>query len=175
MTRYEMSYALTPEMRTLAMASFVKSLRSSVEKRRRLAFFALAYVLGIALLLKLLDFGLINTMMTTSAFFGFCGGIGYWTLAHRSNLAKLSELMNVSVERQGHIRAKFCADHVEFQNDLSHCYMQWGIIDEIFVIAGATILRAGVFMYPIPDAALPKGTTLDMFRADLTSWMEASR
>lgn len=175
MTRYELTYALTSEMRELAMASLAKSMRSPAENRRGLAFAALACVMGVALVIKLMDFGFINTTMIYSAFFGFCAGVGYWTLAYRSNMAKLSKLASVSVERQGDVRAEFCAEHIVFQTDLSSCHMQWSSLDHIYIVAGATVLRVGTFVYPIPDAALPKEITLDMFRADLTNWMEASR
>lgn len=75
-------------------------------------------------------------------------------------------------EAAGRTRASFGPDGVVLADQVSRTEMGWAGVDGIVAIRGATVLRSGISMVAVPDAALPAGMTPRAFRERLEGWRE---
>ncbi len=175
MRKYELTYVMTQDLQSRSTTAWTKPKRNRVERRRRVAVGAVAFVVSVAALVALLHYDLISKTMLFSAAFGFYLGIVVWLLSYRFSMAKLSTFAKEALERQGPIHAEFCAEHVTMKTDINSGTMSWRSFDEMYTMKDATGLRAGALMYAVPDSALPDGVRPNDFRADLMRWMEETR
>ena len=175
MTRYSMTYTLTPEMQYRAMMSWAKPTRSRAQKRKQQASGILVALLVLAALVGLLRYDIITNRMLFSALFGFYLAMGLWYFVTGKSTRKLTAFATEALLRQGPLRAEFSDQVVTLNTDISTSSMNWRCFDEVSEMEGATLLRAGVMIHTIPDRAMPDGTTPQEFRDDLRRWMEAGK
>lgn len=74
----------------------------------------------------------------------------------------------------GETRAIFGPAGVRLADSVSRVDLAWGAVDGIGPGRGLTVLRVGVGMIAIPDAALPAGLAPDAFRARLDDWRQVA-
>ena len=75
------------------------------------------------------------------------------------------------VVRQGGTHAVFDDTGIHMENQLGHAFTRWGAVDQVIAMPGATVLRIGAVVYPVPDGALVGGMDGDGFRTRLTAWL----
>ena len=76
-------------------------------------------------------------------------------------------------DKAGQTEASFGPDGVTLQDAVSTRQMTWAAIDAIKARPGLTVLRSGISMTVVPDAALPDGMSGKTFRARLNGWKNA--
>ncbi len=174
MTRYSLTYELSPEMLTRAMMSWSKPLRTRAQKWRRFGMGFTLYIGLVALVVVLLQFEILNDDILLGLAIGCLGGLAIWAVVYRYSTGKLTAMVHAAQARHGSVDTVFCPDWVEISSAISKTRMQWRCFDHIGRIEDATVLRAGGIVYAVPDAALPDGVSAQTFQTDLISWMEAA-
>jgi hypothetical protein len=174
MTRYALTYELSPDMLTRAMMSWSKPLRTRVQKWRRFGMGFALYIVLVSLLVVLLQTEILNDDILLGLVIGCLGGLAVWAAVYRYSTGKLTNMVHVAQARYGPVDTVFCAQYVEISSAISTARMQWQCFDHIGRIEDATVLRAGGIVYAVPDAALPDGVSAEKFLTDLNSWMEAA-
>ncbi|MCX7566928.1 hypothetical protein OS189_11310 [Sulfitobacter sp. F26169L] len=169
---YALSYVLTPEMQNRAMVSWATPLRSRAEKLGRFGVGALGYVVLVGVVLTLLRTDFANRKMLFSATSGFCAAIAFWAVSHKISTARLKRGANEALARQGVVHAESSKQNVAPVTDISTGTTDWRCYEDAFAMRGASVLRSGASVFPVPDMALPAGTSPDVFRADLKHWIE---
>lgn len=175
MTSYVLNYQITPELQRRAMVSWVQKPSGRGQKLRRVALGVLIYIALVAAIVGLLHYDILGFGVIIAAAAGFVAGLAFWGISHRIHTTKLITFADEALERQGPISAEFDAQQVVIASQVASSTMDWQCFDAVIALPDATALRAGALIYPVPDAALPVGTTPDAFRADLNTWIEAAR
>lgn len=171
MSRYDLTYQLTPELQSRAMVSWAKPQRTRTQMLRRLVLGLLVYLVLVAATVAVLQMEILTPALVIAAAVGFLIGMAFWAAIHQYNMKKLTGFANDALARQGQVRAVFAPSDVELTTAISTGRMQWSCFDQVLVLRDATVLRAGALVYAVPDAALPQDVTPTQFRADLTQWM----
>ncbi|MBT8389655.1 MAG: hypothetical protein KJP13_08410, partial [Altererythrobacter sp.] len=73
-------------------------------------------------------------------------------------------------DQTGEISLRIDAQGVDMRDDVSMQRYAWAAIDAVQKAKGATVLRTGMSMIAIPDAAIPEGMSASDFRARLNGW-----
>lgn len=175
MTRYDLTYQLTPDMLNRAMMSWAQAKPDRAQKLRLAVYGAAGFVALVAVVVVLLRLEFLNRSALFGALGGFYLAIGLWFVMHRASVRKLFGLANAALARQGAVRAVFSADGVEMTTANSFGRMDWDCFDDVVALPDASVLRAGGVVYAVPDAVLPDGVSAPEFRAQLTRWREARR
>lgn len=171
MTRYDLTYQLTPELQSRAMVSWAKPQRTRAQMLRRAALGIVMYLIIVAATVAVLQMDIVTPALVIATAVGFLVGMVFWAAFHRYNMKKLTDFANETLARQGQVKAVFAPSDVELTTAISTGRMQWSCFDQVLVLPDATVLRAGALVYAVPDAALPPEVTPAQFRADLTKWM----
>lgn len=74
----------------------------------------------------------------------------------------------------GETEGRFGAAGVRLVNSVARIELGWDGVDAVAGVRGATVLRSGVSMIAIPDAALPAGLAPRAFRNRLEGWKTAA-
>lgn len=99
--------------------------------------------------------------------------IGVFAYLQRTRMSRFWDVVGAHWEKAGETRAEFGPGGVTLTDEVSHRELSWAAIDAIKAIRGATVLRSGISMTAVPDAALPQGMDGKAFRARLADWREA--
>jgi hypothetical protein len=175
MSGYALSYELTPDLLHRAMISWDAPERSRAHTRRTFILSTLFYVILFGAVLALFRYDMLRSDLLLAAAAGFAGGLAFWIVIQRISSPNLMDQCTDTIAGKGALRAEFDAQQVVFTTAISMGRMEWRCFDRITALKDATVLKAGGMVYPRPDAALPAGLTPQAFRADLQSWLEASR
>ena len=90
----------------------------------------------------------------------------------RTRMRQFYRIVGAHWDRTGEISVRLDARGIEMRDDVSERRYAWAAIDAVHKAKGATVLRTGMSMIAIPDAALPEGLSASAFRARLKGWRE---
>lgn len=175
MIRHTLTYQPTPEMQNRAMLSWVKPMRGGVQNLRGFDVWFVPYAVAIIGIVALPGFDIISRAELIAGTVGFFVAMTLWAVTHRYSTRKLMGFSNQALTPHRATTAIFTPDYVEINSEISVGRMDWRCFDGISQILDATVMRAGGLVYPVPDHALPQGTSSDEFRANLKSWLEDAR
>ena len=175
MTAYILDYEIDPEMQRRAMVSWLKQPKTRGQKVRSVVQGVLGYIAIVAALVMLMQYDVLDGKAIVVGAVGMLCGLGMWWYSHHASTGAIAGFAEEALTRHGPVHTEFRADEVQINTQIARSTMLWQAFDAVLVLPDATVLRAGALVYPIPDAALPEGTTPEAFRADLTKWMEAAR
>jgi hypothetical protein len=97
----------------------------------------------------------------------------WFVVLQRVRMRRFAEIIGSHWDRAGETRATFGPSGAVFATTVTRTDLAWAGVDAIAAVRGATVLRSGVGMLAIPDAALPPGLTPVAFRARLEAWRSA--
>lgn len=98
--------------------------------------------------------------------------IGFFTL-QRTRMRAFYAALGEHWDRAGETVGVFGPDGVVLKDDVSESRHDWASIDGVAAARRSTVLRTGIAMIAVPDAALPDGMTPKAFRAQLAEWQRA--
>ena len=88
----------------------------------------------------------------------------------RTRMRQFYRIVGAHWDHTGEISVRFDAQGVELRDDVSERRYSWAAINAVQKAKGATVLRTGMSMIAIPDAALTEGLDPGAFRARLNEW-----
>jgi len=166
----------TPDLVSRAMTAWQEPWDQMKARRFPLRFMVpmmvAGLIVGVAASSGLLD--ILGTAAVNGALFGFGLGMVFWFAMHRRQVAKLSAFTATRLAREGDTEARFDATSRYFTNATGQSHIHWAAIDAVIDTQGATALRIGAMIHPVPDDALPPGLTPGAFRARLSAWRGAA-
>lgn len=98
--------------------------------------------------------------------------VGVFGYLQRTRMERFWDVVGTHWDRAGETEALFGPGGVTLTDEVSHRRMSWAAVDSIKAQKGVTVLRSGISMIAIPDAALPAGMTPDAFRSQLSDWRQ---
>ena len=96
--------------------------------------------------------------------------IAVFTYLQRTRMSRFWDVVGSHWDRAGETEAGFGPNGVTLIDDVSRRELEWSAIDAIMGVRGGTVMRSGIAMMVIPDAALPSGLNAKTFRARLQDW-----
>ena len=96
--------------------------------------------------------------------------IGVFTYLQRTRMSQFWNVIGTHWDRAGMTEAVFGPTGVTLTDAVSHRELSWAAIDAVAAVRGGTVLRSGISMIAVPDAALPDGMTARDFRSRLATW-----
>jgi len=91
----------------------------------------------------------------------------------RTRMGQFWNVLGRHWEKAGETEAVFGPQGVTLTDAVSRREMTWAAVDAVASVRGATVLRSGISMIAVPDAALPEDLSPRDFRARLTGWRQA--
>lgn len=99
--------------------------------------------------------------------------IAVFTYLQRTRMSRFWDIVGRHWDRAGETEAGFGAAGVSLVDAVSRRDLEWSAIDAIIGVRGGTVMRSGIAMVVIPDAALPQGLGAKAFRARLQDWRQS--
>ncbi|MCG6884403.1 MAG: hypothetical protein LJE62_11685 [Silicimonas sp.] len=99
--------------------------------------------------------------------------IGVFGYLQRTRMGRFWDVIGAHWDRAGETEAVFGPEGVTLSDDVSRKEMSWAAIDAVKGARGVTVIRSGISMIAVPDAALPEGLTPGAFRDRLRAWRAA--
>ncbi len=96
--------------------------------------------------------------------------VGVFAYLQRTRMSQFWNVIGSHWDQAGETRAQFGPRGLTLTDSVSHRDLQWIAIDAITGVRGGTVLRSGISMTVVPDAALPEGLSGKAFRARLSAW-----
>jgi hypothetical protein len=96
--------------------------------------------------------------------------VGAFAYLQRTRMGRFHTEIARHWDKAGDTTARFDASGVVLTDAVSRRELQWNAIDAIRGARGVTVLRSGISMIAVPDAALPDGMRPKDFRARLDAW-----
>ena len=96
--------------------------------------------------------------------------IGVFAYLQRTRMSRFWDVIGGHWDRAGVTEATFSAEGVSLVDTVSRRTLAWDAIDALATVRGGTVLRSGISMTVVPDAALPQGMTPAAFREQLSRW-----
>ena len=99
--------------------------------------------------------------------------VAVFVYLQRTRMAQFWNVVGRHWDRAGETHAVFGPGGVTLSDAVSRRDLAWSAVDAVAPVRGATVLRSGISMIAIPDAALPAGLDAQAFRARLAAWRQA--
>ncbi|MDA8587278.1 YcxB family protein [Rhodobacteraceae bacterium] len=96
--------------------------------------------------------------------------IGVFTYLQRTRMSRFWDVIGAHWDKAGVTQATFGPDGFLLIDEVSRREMSWTAIDAVKTVRGGTVLRSGISMTMVPDAALPEGTDAPAFRKMINTW-----
>ena len=116
-------------------------------------------------------FGLTPTYVAAGLIGAACL-VAVFTYLQRTRMARFWDIVGRHWDRAGATKAQFGPDGVILTDSVSHRELAWPAIDAVAKVRGGTVLRSGISMTVIPDAALPEGLEAEAFRDRIRTWRQ---
>lgn len=165
-----LTYTTSPDLMKRASTSWARPpLRPMQQLLRWLGFVAAGAILGVLLVATGL-FARMPDGFWTGGLVGFYAGLALWLFVHTRNARKLLGFSDALNARAGETQMTLSHKGVATSTQIAKGEMTWPCIDQVIELPDATVLRAGAFVYPIPDGALPEGITPQELRRRVHVW-----
>jgi len=166
---------MDPDLTKRAMMSWNQTRGN---RRNKLLFFVMCIAVGLVIGLVGSFTGLFDLLSRDAVIgtlVGFYAGLLVWMLVARHQINKLAGMAKVQNDKQGSVTAIYAPEGVEVTTRFTTSRNAWATYDDVILIDGATVLRAGGVVYPVPHTALPQGVTPERFFADIKRWQDAGQ
>ncbi len=100
--------------------------------------------------------------------------VGVFGYLQRTRMSRFWDVVGRHWDRAGVTEATFSPGGVSLTDEVSRRDMTWQAIDAIKGMRGVTVIRSGISMIAVPDAALPEGMKAQAFRDRLRAWRDAA-
>ena len=97
--------------------------------------------------------------------------VGVFGYLQRTRMGRFWDEIGRHWDRAGETRITFGPDGVEIADRVSHRRLDWDGIDAVRAVQGGTVIRSGISMIVVPDAALEMEPPA--LRAQLAAWRQA--
>lgn len=112
----------------------------------------------------------LSMLYVGAGLFGAALMVSGFAYLQRTRMGRFWDVIGTHWERAGETEAVFGPDGVTLSDAVSRRELGWAAVDAVKGVRGATVLRSGISMIAVPDAALPQGLTPQAFRARLAEW-----
>jgi len=153
-----------------ALMAFWTSAVPAPSFRYRVAFWVIAWTATLFAVLAMAGLGWPWAVIWGVVAAGF--GVGVIIL-QRVRMARFYDALAAHWTRTGDMAASFDETGLSLTQTGAAMRFDWAAVDAVVRARGGTVLRIGMTMIAIPDAALPEGLTPDGFRQRLNLWRDA--
>lgn len=166
--RYRFDTKLLPA----AMSGWWRSAVPSTKFVHRVVFWAVVW-LGLLVLAGAIGQAGLSPTFVVAGILGAGVMVAAFAYLQRTRMRQFYLIVGTHWDRAGEISVRFDAQGMEMRDTVSERHFKWGAIDAVQKAKGATVLRSGMSMIAIPDAAMPDGMNAEAFRARLNGWRDA--
>lgn len=96
--------------------------------------------------------------------------IGVFGYLQRTRMDRFWDVIGAHWDKAGDTEAVFGPEGLTLTDAVSRRDLAWAAIDAVKGQRGVTVIRSGISMIAVPDAALPEGTNGKAFRAQIDAW-----
>lgn len=152
-----------------AMTGWWQSVIPPAPFMQRATFWAVVWLALAVLAGAMSHFGL-NPTYVLAGLLGAGWLVANFAYLQRTRMSRFWDVVGTHWDRAGETRAEFGPNGVILTDTVSRRELAWNAIDAVASVRGGTVLRSGISMTVIPDAALPDTLKPTDFRAQLAAW-----
>ena len=165
----ELRYRFDTKLLPAAMSGWWRSAVPPQKFVHRAVFWAVVWLGLLVLAGAIGQYGL-SPVLVVAGILGAGVMVAAFAYLQRTRMRQFYRIVGAHWDHTGEISARFDADGVELRDQVSDRRYAWAAIDAVQKAKGATVLRTGMSMIAIPDAAMPEGLDPGAFRARLNGW-----
>ena len=167
----ELRYRFDTKLLPAAMSGWWRSAVPPQKFVHRAVFWAVVWLGLLVLAGAIGQFGL-SPVLVIAGILGAGVMVAAFAYLQRTRMRQFYRIVGAHWDNTGEIAVRFDAQGVEMRDDVSERRYAWAAIDAVQKAKGATVLRTGMSMIAIPDAAMPQGLSTSDFRARLNGWRD---
>ncbi|WP_282609080.1 hypothetical protein [Pelagibius sp. Alg239-R121] len=137
-----------------------------------------AWLALVFLMIWVLRLDALQEVETTSLIGAFSAGVLVMMIVRVCVIWMTHKRMYSALEQgqklQGPISVQLGPEGCRFESPLINSHVNWQAVEEILDLKTGTGLRSGLFVYPLPNEALPDGMSPENFREKLEAWRATS-